>query len=476
VKNDCNITKLASLMNISHLFELCILERMGDGSTPPLKQDDRMQHYHEHVLLYRNGLLPHKLAKNKFPKPTVTELNVNECVESMIDALEGNKTYLKDKTYLKENVTWHLRSHERRETLVGTNEMRDVNIVITPLERIGKDSNNLLQRNTYVIMVYLSKTKKCYVINHIPIKDAKVTKILGVQPDAIYRSFRNENNSLVINLELDILRVIMAIYLDQYDIYLRNGLGIDGTGTGMDNESIDFIKGIINVDPDLEERYQNHKKLIHSLDMPQMIQTMIPFVLELNAYICHFLVQVHDLWLKNGTLPLMMLFNDDNRRRFCELNSKQRQSPPLNPNNMITTPFSSMLNKETEMIQSPLEKRQLRAENTALKTLIDKTTILTPIMNDNFVERSKHAIKIIERHNTLPDQVKTKAFDIRGMYTFDALTPLQCTNEDKENDLEQDHDSSEDNGTIFIENDDLGESYSYYSFSSDVDEDDIEEC
>lgn len=344
-------------MNTNNVFEICLLQNNN-----ALRSNDALYHHYK-VILWERDAFHEKEKRPQNIKDLITIIN------SMKKALESYPPF----AYIfKNHVEW-INGHKD----VSKNQDKPVKIYH-------------LTNHPYCLLLHVIPINTCYVINHVAIDDDTINKVINAQNNVVIsRVFpQKERPSVIVNIELDILRIALAILLEDYDGIMK-----------VDSESLDYMEGILTND-DLKTKFFNSKSLARRIN-GKTTRNMY----ELNEHVCHYMAQIHHLWGNEAEypyIPLMLLLDSVNKKRCCQkLNYPHfmvhhglrhvATAAKLIKNDMISTNLSTNLHNLLEKSLTPHSIKHPypdRDDYVEKKSIIDeKASILHSMMNNDYVER-----------------------------------------------------------------------------------------
>jgi hypothetical protein len=428
-------------MDFNSLFEMCLLLR-GDKA----KNDTTFHHYSP---LFNMRKEHERLELEKDLPPIVGLKSPVAIMKQMKIALENTLPF---SFVLKENVHWMTNKgpEDEEDEIFHVNLNKEANIIcytIKPNNDIEKEKYPLGEAYYgYNLLLYMPLLKICYVLNHIDdslFKDSTVRELINDTTNSvlIQRIFQF-NNTCVVNIELDILRVILAIMRGDYQSFIMKA----------DTESIEYMDGILPTL--LKNEFDIAKSLIIAKDtkLPNSYMTKL---VRINDYICYFMSQIRPLWWttnRNDTyLPLTLLFNYEIKMQTLQrlsikqydntymslveptkevIDNEETYWTSLVSDDLLSLPLTSKLTNYSEdtLISENVNHPYIADDDNYInkmneyeecrKIMDQECTILNPIMNEDFVERSKKPLEVQERitksrTRSFVDQSQKKTPDTR---------------------------------------------------------------
>lgn len=362
-------------MDTNNVLELCLLNN-------ELKLNENDSRYHHYKTIFRER--GYHFNNDQIPKKLE---DLKRILGSMKAALQSYPPF----AYIFINhVYWSTEDEEQGVP-------KPIRIVL--MERDDKDGS-------YSLLLHLTESNTCYVINHVPINNKDVQDVTNsnVKIHNVFRVLNNNtSSSVIINFELDVLRIVLAILTNNYDEVMREN-----------SESLDCIEGVLTND-ELKSQFSASKTLIHRTE-----GVPVKMMAILNEHVCHYMTQIHHLWNVKGQdniayIPLMLLLDSVNKKRCCKTlnypffsttNDKGDSSilRRLIPNDMISTSLSTQLNKHAEMALTPSSIKHPYPFNERYseykRVIDDKASILKTMMNNHYVEREIKPFNVTRREKS----------------------------------------------------------------------------
>jgi hypothetical protein len=359
-------------MDTNNVFEVCLLNRADDDK---LRDNDPSYHHYKQIYTQRENL---EVRKERVVQAFDNFKSTTTVVKSMQRALESYPPF----GYIFRNhVAWNYGNESSSSSGGGDTSVR-----------IYSD----IKDHPCCLLLYVVPKKACYVINHRVVNENVIRDLIKEDQTVTISHLFNEygtqaTSSVVINVELDILRVVLAILINDFD-------------TIMKGESLDYIAGILTND-ELKTKFINAKSIIDRIKGKTTND-----MYDLNIHVAHYMTQLHHLWLEPSEhpyIPLMSLLDSVSRKRCCKtldypnfMKHQGIRNPPskrvtgLVKSDMLSSELYTRLNRNLEMSLTPFSIKHPYPERTDYdekKSIVnEKTSIIHSIMtddDDNYVER-----------------------------------------------------------------------------------------
>jgi hypothetical protein len=488
-------------MNFHNLFEQCLLQQLST----PLKQPDTEYHHYSFILQARrksNEVLIEEYPKKLKPYRII--------MEQLRNALETTASPFH--LVLKDYIQWMVIDSTSSSSSITQIDKTKPFVILCHVLRLRNDRDDVYGYN---LILYVSKAKKCYVINHVnhgnSTSDDNIRKLLSIggggggggvggnqhnprEKLEIRSLFSIDNSSCIINLELDILRLVMSVLLCHYNKQHVSFTEVEHIMLKENQESVDCMEGILTTS--LTDNLHYIRAFIQTTKLMNPLgHKFVESLLKLNKYVSHFMTQIRHLWWTSSNdepfLPILSLMTYECRKICChgqtiERTCFQHLLPPSTndkedrhwvskiPDNFsekeddlsFSQPLSTYLTNYLENALIPYSVKNPYSYHSSITNFedynktIEECALLESIMNDTFVERMGTPFALDKRTDiSLPIKAN---IDVDNSNYFDTvLDPFKLTNpattllllkileEDEKNEEYEDDDDDDDDGSCY---------------------------